>query len=270
VPQILGKLKRGERIDHFEIDRVRKDGTRIDVSLNISPVKDTTGKVVAASTIAREFTERKRVEDHRDLLMAELDHRVKNILMVITSLVSQTMRNAGSSKDFAEDIQGRIQALSRVHNLLNVHHQTHAQLRDIVAGELSVYRSDREDRIVIDGKADVHLTGKTTQTLAMAMHELATNAAKYGALSTAAGSVAVRWSVLNSAEPPRLSIEWVESGGPPVKTPTRQGFGSQLIEKIVNHELEADVRREFKTEGLRCQIEFSLTEKTGYLSARGA
>jgi two-component system CheB/CheR fusion protein len=268
VPQILGKLKRGERIDHFEIDRVRKDGTRIDVSLNISPVKDTSGKVVAASTIAREFTERKRVEDHRNLLMAELDHRVKNILMVITSLVSQTMRNAGSSKDFAEDIQGRIQALSRVHNLLNVHHQTHAQLRDIVAGELSVYRSGREDRIVIDGKADVHLTGRATQTLAMAVHELATNAAKYGALSTAAGSVAVRWSVLNSAEPPRLSIEWIESGGPPVKPPTRQGFGSQLIEKIVNHELEADVRREFKTEGLRCQIEFPLTEKTGYLSER--
>lgn len=197
--------------------------------------------------------------------MAELDHRVKNILMVITSIVSQSVRSAGSPDDFAADIQGRIQSLSRVHNLLNLHHQTHAELRELVAGELGVFRTGREDRILIDGKEDICLTGKATQTIAMALHELATNAAKYGALSTAAGKVHISWSVANSAEHPRLSFKWVESGGPPVKPPTRQGFGSQLIERIVNHELQADVRREFEPEGVRCTIEFPLLERTGYV-----
>lgn len=265
VSQILDKVRRGERVEHFEIDTVRKDGARIDVSLHVSPVRDAGGKVIAASTIAREFTERKLAEDHRNLLMAELDHRVKNILMVITSLVSQTVRSAGSSHEFAADIQGRIQSLSRVHNLLNLHHQTHAELRDIVDGELGVFRSGREERIVIDGKVDVCLTGKATQTLAMAFHELATNAAKYGALSTAAGKVHVSWTVGNSAEHPLLSLKWIESGGPPVKPPTRQGFGSQLIERIVNHELQADVRREFKPGGVSCTIEFPLLDRTGYV-----
>lgn len=265
VPQILGKLRRGERVEHFEIDRVRKDGKRIDVSLNISAVKDASGKVIAASTIAREFTERKLAEDHRNLLMGELDHRVKNILMVITSLVSQTLRSGGSSQDFADDIQGRIQSLSRVHNLLNLHHQTHADLRNMVTGELGTFRSGIQDRIVIDGKEDVCLTGKATQVLAMALHELATNAAKYGALSTTAGKVKVSWSVANSTEHPRLSLTWIESGGPPVKPPSRSGFGSQLIEHIVSHELEADVRRQFEPGGVRCTIEFPLSDRTGYV-----
>jgi PAS domain S-box-containing protein len=139
VPPILEKLRNGERIEHFQIERQRKDGTRIDVSLTISPVRDASGKVIAASTIARDFSERKRAEDHRNLLMAELDHRVKNILMVVSSLVSQTLRGTGSATDFAEEIQGRVQAWSRVHNLLNVHGHTYADLRHVVEGELGIY-----------------------------------------------------------------------------------------------------------------------------------
>ena len=265
VPDILEKLRRGERIEHFEIDRVRKDGKRIDVSLTISPVRNASGNVIAASTIAREFTERKVAEDHKDMLMAELDHRVKNILMVITSLVSQTVRSAGSSKHFAQDIEGRIQALSRVHNLLNQHRQSHAELRDVVVGELGIYRSGMEDRITIEGMEDICLTGRATQTLAMALHELATNAAKYGALSTTDGRVEVTWSVVNSTEHPRVCLKWIESGGPRVESPTRSGFGSQLIERIVNHELQADVRRQFRPEGVQCTIEFPLTDKNGFV-----
>ncbi|HJY06791.1 MAG TPA: PAS domain S-box protein, partial [Bryobacteraceae bacterium] len=161
VPQILEKLRRGERVEHIEIDRVRKDGARIDVSLTISPVRDPHGKVIAASTIARDFTERKRAEDHRTLLMAELDHRVKNILMVVSSLVSQTLLSTGSAESFAEEIQGRVQALSRVHSLLNVHGQTYAELRHIVESEFGIYGGDRH-RLVIGDKARVCLTGRTT------------------------------------------------------------------------------------------------------------
>lgn len=267
VPQLLDQLKRGERVDHFEIDRVRKDGKKIDVSLAISPIKDARGKMIAASTIARQFTERKAAEDHKSFLMAELDHRVKNTLMVITSLIAQTVKNAASPEQFAQIIEGRIQALSRVHNLLNQNDGDRASLRDVIMGELAPYRNGNEGNVIIDGTSDIALTPKATQTLAMALHELATNAGKYGALSTPAGKVAVSWSVANSRKNPRLSIEWIETGGPPVKPPTRRGFGSQLIERIVNYELQASVQRDFYAEGVRCKIEFPLTDKTGHVLA---
>ena len=120
---------------------IRKDGKKIDVSLAISPIKDARGKMIAASTIARQFTERKAAEDHKSLLMAELDHRVKNTLMVITSLIAQTAKSGDSPEKFAEIIEGRIQALSRVHNLLNQNDWDRAALRDVIAGELAPYRT---------------------------------------------------------------------------------------------------------------------------------
>ena len=134
LPQILDKLQRGERVVHFEIDRVRKDGRKIDVSLSISPVRDASGRTIAASTIARDFTERKLAEGHRNALMGELDHRVKNMLMIISSIIAQTLRSTTSPEMFGKIIEGRIQALSRVHSLLNQHDQSHAELRDDVAG----------------------------------------------------------------------------------------------------------------------------------------
>jgi two-component system CheB/CheR fusion protein len=267
VPQILDKLKRGERVDHFEIDRVRKDGKKLDVSLAISPIKDSRGKMIAAATIARQFTERKAAEEHKNVLMAELDHRVKNTLMVITSLIAQTAKSVDSPRQFAQIIEGRIQALSRVHNLLNQNDWDRAALRDVISGELAPYRTGTDENIVIGGNAEVCLTPKATQTLAMALHELATNAAKYGALSTPAGKVTVNWNVANSRKEPKLSIEWLESGGPPVKPPTRRGFGSQLIERIVNYELHATVQRNFHAAGVRCTIEIPLTDKTGSVLA---
>ena len=264
VPAILEKLRNGERIEHFQIEGQRKDGTRIDVSLTISPVRDASGRVIAASTIARDFSERKRAEDHRNLLMAELDHRVKNILMVVSSLVSQTLRGTGSATDFAEEIQGRVQALSRVHNLLNVHGHTYADLRHVVEGELGIYGGNH-GRLVVDGKAAVRLTGVATQALAMALHELGTNAVKYGSLSNDVGRVTVSWTVANSTKPHQLQLTWVESNGPPVKPPLRRGFGSELIEGMLSHELEANVRRDFSEEGFHCTIEVPLTEKIGYV-----
>jgi two-component system CheB/CheR fusion protein len=265
VPQILERLKRGERVEHFEINRIRKDGKQIDVSLTISPIKDASGRMTAASTIAREFTERKLVEDHKNLLIAELDHRVKNTLMIVMSLISQTVKTTQSPEAFADVIEGRIEALSRVHQLLTQNKWDRAELVDVVMGELAPYRAEREKNITVGGEEDVLLTQKTTLTLAMALHELATNAAKYGALSTPNGRVDVHWSVANTREEPRLLIEWIETGGPRVKPPTRRGFGSQLIERTVAYDLQATVKRDFPAEGVRCTIEFPLTDKTGYV-----
>jgi len=264
---ILERARQGEPIEHFEIEQLRKDGQKINVSLSISPVRNDAGEITAISMIARDVTERRQVENHRNLLLSELDHRVKNTLMIISSLVAQTVKNTQSPQEFAEVIEGRIQALSRVHSLLNLHQQNHAELREIVVGELAAWSGNgAKDRITILGTDRVWLTAKATQTLAMAFHELCTNAAKYGALSTPEGRIEVRWSIVNTRQEPRLSLSWVETGGPPVRQPVRQGFGSQLIGRIVNYELEADVERKFEAEGVRCTIEFPLTDKTGYVA----
>jgi len=265
MPQVLERLKRGERVEHFEINRVRKDGKLIDVSLTISPINAGSGRMTGASTIAREFTERKLAEDHKSLLIAELNHRVKNTLMIVMSLISQTVKATQSPQAFAEVIEGRIQALSRVHQLLTQNNWDRAELRDVVMGELAPYRTESEKNITVGGKEDVVLTQKATLTLAMALHELATNAAKYGALSTPMGRLDVNWAVTNTGEEPRLSIEWIETGGPRVKPPARRGFGSQLIERTVAYDLHASVTRDFLEEGVRCRIEFPLTGKAGYV-----
>lgn len=182
-------------------------------------------------------------------------------------MASRMTAPSNETSKFAEIIEGRIQALSRVHNLLNQNDWNQAALRDLVAGELAPYQDGKQQNIVIESQVDVALTPRATQTLAMALHELATNSGKYGALSTPAGKVAVNWSVANSRKDPRLSIEWTETGGPPVTPPTRRGFGSQLIERIVTYDLKANVQRNFHPEGVRCKIEFPLTDKTGHVLA---
>lgn len=261
----LKHVQRGRPIDQVELRGKRKDGTRLDLSLSISPVKDAQGEVIAASTIAREVTDRKLAEEHRELLMGELDHRVKNTLMVISSLISQTLRGTDSPAHFAEVIEGRIQSLSRVHNLLNSNLQAHAELHAIVSGELAPYGGGRREAVQISGPDRICLTGRATQAIALAIHELSTNASKFGALSTPSGIVTVGWRVDASRERMRLTIEWREAGGPEVRKPTRHGFGSQLIERVVKTELDADVQRSFLEDGLRCSIAFDLNAKTGYV-----
>ena len=264
MPRIIEKLKRGERIEHFEIAEVRKGGARIDVSLTISPVRDSSGAVIAASTIARDVSERRRAADHKNLLIAELDHRVKNILAIITSLIAQTLRNGGSPETFATIIAGRVQALSRVHSLLTRSDWSMVPLCDIVLGELAPYRTPRPgENIVVDGD-DVLLTPKATLSLGMALHELATNAVKHGALSVPEGRVEVTWSVTNAIDP-QVTLDWIETGGPLVTLPTRRGFGSDLIERTLTHELAAAVTRDFPATGARCRIVFPLTDKTGHV-----
>jgi two-component system, chemotaxis family, CheB/CheR fusion protein len=263
VSRLLDALKRGERVEHFEIDQITKTGKQIDVSLTVSPVKDADGRMIAASTIAREFTERKLAENHKNLLIAELDHRVKNTLAIITSLIAQTVRTTKSPETFAGVIEGRIQALSRVHHLLTQTKWDQAELREVVDAELAPYRTEKKDNVAVNGSEHILLTPKATLALALALHELATNAAKYGALSAPKGRVEVTWSVLSAAEGPRLVIEWIETGGPPVELPVRRGFGSYLIERAVSYELQASVQRDFAGSGVRCRIDFPLTDKTG-------
>lgn len=184
----------------------------------------------------------------RDSLTRELNHRVKNTLANVLSIVSLTRRRSNDLDEFAEGIDGRIRALSATHDLLTQSDWGTTPIRSVVEVELAPYSRDPDHEIVLDGP-DVELAPNDALSLGLAIHELATNAAKFGALSVAGGAVSVTWTSVNDT---LARIEWVESGGPQVVRPTRRGFGTELIEKIVAHELRHPVELTFAAGGVRC------------------
>lgn len=247
-PGIIERIRRDEPIEHYETERVRKNGERIFISLTVSPVKDTTGKIIGASKIARDITERKRADEQRALLLNELNHRVKNTLATVQSLAMQTLRNTERSEDARELFDSRLAALSRAHDLLTVHNWEGAALRDVVSRALTPF-SAGETRLFIEGPM-ARLTPKQALALSIALHELATNAAKYGALSNETGQVSVEWSIVPGDGAGELHLTWTETGGPLVQRPTRTGFGSRLIERSLALELGGAALIEYRPEGV--------------------
>ena len=196
-PEILERIRRGERINHYETIRVRKDGAPLNISLTVSPVRDSTGKIVGASKIARDITERNQIETDRRrteaqnaILAREAEHRAKNILMAVQATVQLTQ--AENVADFKSAIQGRIQALANVNALFVESRWLGAELHDLVTKELSPYRRSDGKRVGIEGPA-LLLEPNAAQTIAVILHELATNAAKYGALSVEDGRILIAW-----------------------------------------------------------------------------
>ena len=247
-PTLLERIRRGERIEHYETLSRRKDGSPVDVSLTISPIKNAEGQVVGASKIARDITERKRSEAQIAILAREAEHRAKNVLATVQATVHLSQSDTPDGLKCA--IQGRLQALANVHALFVQSRWIGAELHDLVSQELAPYRRDDEARAGIAGPA-LLLEPTTAQTIAVALHELATNAAKYGALSVPEGHVQVEWS---RASDGRLVLRWTESGGPPVKMPTRQGFGTHVIERMIRGQLNGEMRFDWCVEGLACEI----------------
>jgi PAS domain S-box-containing protein len=245
---ILERIQRGDRIDHYETIRRRKDGNLIDVSLTISPMRDAEGKVVGASKIARDISERKRSEAQFSALAREAEHRAKNLLANVRVMVQ--LSQADTPDGLKEAIAGRIEALANVHSLFAQSRWTGAELGSLVMQELSPYSRDGEMRTQIDGPT-VMLKPNVGQAIAVALHELATNAAKYGALSVATGQVRVEWS---HAGDDRLVLHWTEAGGPPVQPPTRKGFGTHVMEGMIRDGLKGRVRLDWHAEGLVCEI----------------
>lgn len=218
---ILDQIRRGERIDHRDTVRVRKDGTLIDISLSISPIKDEQGRIIGASKIARDVTERKRQEKFITLLSREVDHRAKNLLAVVQATVALT---AGDSVEAVKAaISGRIQALANAHDLLAHSHWEGASLYSIIQKELAAYCTENDSRAVITGPTIV-LGPQAAQSIAVVLHELATNAVKYGALSVPGGHVGVESSLKPNGG---LIICWTETQGPKVRPPLREGFGAR-------------------------------------------
>jgi PAS domain S-box-containing protein len=246
---ILDRIRRGERVDHFETIRQRKDGSLISISLTVSPVTGADGVVVGASKIARDVTEQRRMREQVAILAREAEHRSKNLLSSVQAIVN--LSQSDTVEEFKGVVTGRIQALSNVLSLFTEPRWSGAELSSIAEQELAPFSGKVEGQVAMEG-TPLLLGPDAAQAAAMILHELATNAAKYGALSIAAGHVDVRWSPGTSGH---LHLVWTETNGPPVQEPTRRGFGQRIIDALIRQQ-KGEARFDWRPEGLICEITF--------------
>ena len=254
-PAILAKIHHGERIEHFETVRQRKDGSLVDISLTISPIRTSNGTIVGASKIARDITELRRARDRQLLLMREMSHRVKNLFALSSSIVGLSARSAKSPHELAEATRARISALARAHALTFSHGFDEATpgpttLQSLVRTIVAPFDEPEAPRIAVSG-IDAGVSGSAVTSLALLLHEFATNATKYGALSVDAGTVEVTFTEENDA----VVVDWIERGGPPVTAPEDSpGFGSVLSRIAVSNQLGGEIFREWRPEGLAIRL----------------
>lgn len=266
-PEILNCIRRGQHIDHYETVRRRKDGSLIDISLTVSPIIDGQGKIIGASKIARDITERRRAQEQRDLLLREMNHRIRNLLTLARSVVLLSARSEPASKQFASLAAERLDALARAHALTLPKHSDHPVPREqattlhaLIGAIVSPHEhvESTEQRIVVIGP-DIPVSAMLTTDFALLLHEIATNAAKYGALSTPNGHVDILCSESNGL----CYLTWTERGGPPIdRPPDSEGFGSQLARAVVGR-LGGELRRDWNSDGLTIHLSVSRERLAG-------
>jgi PAS domain S-box-containing protein len=227
--------------------------------LHIEPAHDAAGVIAGLTCTAVDITERKEGEAHLRLLMRELTHRSKNLLAVIQAMARQTARHAGSIDGFLEHFSARLQALARSHDLLVQEEWHGVGLVELVRSQLAPYLDRTGSQITVDGPL-VMLRPEAAQSLGLALHELAINAVRFGALSTPSGRISIAWTWQPGGERPAVEIVWAESGGPEVGAPVQRGFGSLVVERNLARALEAGVELTFDREGVRCRITIPVTQ----------
>jgi two-component sensor histidine kinase/PAS domain-containing protein len=241
-------LRSGVSVDDREIVVERSDGSRGVVLVNIDAIKDGGGNILGAVNCFQDTTERKRSERQIATLAVEAEHRVKNILAIVQAAVS--LSHSDTPDGLKQAIEGRIKALAKVHSLFIQSRWAGAELSSIAKQELAPYLREDAARVQIEGPT-LLLEPKTAQAIAVAFHELATNAAKYGALSNGEGRVEVAWACATDG---RLNLCWIERGGPPVTTPMRKGFGTNIVGRIIREQSKGEMRIDWKPAGLECEI----------------
>ena len=249
----IAEFNKGVRAYETEFRIVRPDGEVRWCVGTAAATTDESGRVVRVSGVTVDITERKRAEERQNLLAREVDHRAKNALALAQSIVRLT--RADEVKAYVNAVEGRINALARVHTILSLSSWQGAELSRLIDEELAPYSLG--DQIRLAGPK-VQLLPTTAQTLALALHELFTNSAKYGALSTRSGRLAIDWRVENEL----LTLSWEESGGPLVKAPTSRGFGTRSLLASVESQLGGQAQFDWRAEGLFCRLEVPLTRKT--------
>jgi PAS domain S-box-containing protein len=256
-PAIMERIGRGERVQHFETVRRHKDGGLVEISLSVSPIRDAGGRLVGASKIARDISERRRAEEHERLLLREMNHRIKNLFAVASGVVTLSTGSAASAPELAEMIRDRLGALARAHALTlpeitgtGARIERSTTLSALVRTVLSPYVGDWEaGGMTVSGPA-VPIGAKAASNFALLLYEIATNAAKYGALSSTAGRVRVEWAV----EDGELRLMWRERGGPALPhAPDFKGFGSRFSESIVA-DFRGHILRDWAREGLTIRL----------------
>jgi PAS domain S-box-containing protein len=260
---ILSRIRAGERVEHFETIRRHKSGTLLDVSLTISPVRNTAGEIIGASKIARDISELKQSRSAQAIVLREMNHRIKNIFSLFGGLVTLSARASKSDEELAPAILSRLDALARAHELtLPDFRSDDATEKPIGFSELlrTIVAPHQlgEPRLAISGD-DVTLSGTPLTSIALLLHELTTNAAKYGALSTPNGRVEVALRL----DVDQFHIDWVERGGPPVEgTPSSEGFGS-VLEAAAVRGLRGALTRTWDKGGLRLALCFPVARLAG-------
>jgi PAS domain S-box-containing protein len=250
-------LRTGRWLRDREVVFERSDGSRVSVLCNVDPLFDASGQLIGAMNCFQDVTalvsERKREEESRRALVDELNHRVKNTLATVQALATQTIRG-GPAKEEREMFCARLFALSRAHDLLTHEGWRSADLRSIVHEVLAPHHG----RVEVQGPS-LRLPPKMALTLTMILHELAINAAKYGALSLSAGRLSLSWLTENSKQGQSLGLTWRESNGPLVKAPERRGFGSRLVERGIVQEMGGTAKIDFDPSGVCCDIRIPLS-----------
>jgi two-component sensor histidine kinase len=243
------QFDKGVKSYETEFRIVRPDGEIRWLFGTAAASTDTTGRVIRVSGVTVDITERKRAEERQNLLTREVDHRAKNALALAQSIVRLT--RGESAKSYMQAVEGRIGALARVHTILSLSSWQGAEITKLVDEELAPYQVN--DQIVFSGSS-VQLQPATAQTLAMALHELVTNSAKYGALSTLTGHLAIHWKV----EAEVLKILWEERDGPPVVEPISRGFGTRSVIASIESQLGGQAEFDWRSEGLICRLSVPL------------
>jgi PAS domain S-box-containing protein len=236
--------------------RIRRPDGRVRWCLGtVAASKDADGRILRLRGVTMDITERKEAEYRQSLLAREVDHRTKNALAVVHAIISLT--RAEDIEQFSAAVEGRIQALARAHTLLSESRWRGAKIADLIRGELARYRNPNFQRVRISGK-NLSLPPSAAQALALSFHELATNAAKYGALSVPSGSVQVTWESRDG----QLELQWIERGGPPSKAKAKGGFGIRIIKAGVETQLSGTVEFNWRHDGLQCAIRVPYRSKT--------
>ncbi|WLG53032.1 PAS domain S-box protein [Pseudomonas sp. FP1742] len=257
-PDILARIRRGERIEHYETVRRRKDGSLVEISLAVSPIRSREGRVIGAAKIARDITERRQAEEQKSLLIREMDHRVKNLFTLANSVVSLSARSATTSSELASAVCARLNALARAHTLTIPHGLSseqpttlHALIQTIIA-PYAGGDDNSQSRAVVTGP-DITIEGTSVTSFALLLHEFATNAAKYGALSVPEGLLDISCSESEEL----FTLVWRERNGPFIDSePDSTGFGTLLAKATVHGQLHGEIHRDWKREGLTLTVAF--------------
>jgi PAS domain S-box-containing protein len=261
-PAILARIRRGERVEHYETIRQRKDGSMVDISLTISPVRNQDGKIIGASKIARDITERRRAEEQQHLLVREMDHRIKNLFAVTSGMIAMSARSARTPQELSSALRDRLMALAQAHALtLTVpsnggrRREQSTTLHALIGTILSPYdgRTDADAARVVVSGPDIRIADSAVTSFALLLHEFATNAAKYGALSNSSGHI----DIACSEDGGQFALTWRERGGPRVDHRADgddDGFGTLLAQATIKGQFAGEISRDWNPDGLTIRL----------------